>query len=430
VIGRSGLGLSLLAIISLATGFATQMIMIGLLGANRVSDAYFIALAVPQFFLTVLVEPVISVLIPLIAASEHEDVQRRSTVVLVLAIGVSVVSAVVAAVATPLWIPHLVPGFTPGEQALETKLVLVQLLSLAPAAGSMIWKASCYARRRFVASEAVWVAGAVLSLFALFVTVPRYGVVGAVWVNVVRFTVTLLALIALERVGRPDPIRGEFAATVFRRARPLMIGAAYAKSEPLVDQHLTSMSTSGDVTLFSFCRTLTSAGVLVLSQAFITPQIPDLAVLAKDGNWEQLRSRMRHRTLLVSGVTAAAVALFAIAGLPALELLANVWPRAADIPLHTFWALIVLLAGIPLAGGGGMMITATYYAMGETRLLMIVNMIDYTISIAFKFGGFAIGGLWGLAVATSAYYALDMAVQWIMIERRLGRLIQRAASRE
>lgn len=430
MIGRSGVWLSLLAIIALATGFATQTIMIGLLGANRVSDAYFIALAVPQFFLTVLVEPVVSVLIPLLAASERQHVKGRSTVALVLAVGASVTFAVAAAVAASLWLPHLVPGFGPDELSLATQLVAVQLLSVVPAAGCMIWKASCYAQRRFVSSEAVWVTGAVLSLVALIVAVPRFGVIAAVWVNVLRFTFTFLALIALERVGRSDPMRGEFAARLFRRVRPLMIGAAYAKSEPLVDQHLASMSSGGDVTLFSFCRTVASAGVLVLSQAVVTPVLPDIAVLAKQGNWEQLRRRMRRRFAVMTGVSTAALALFAIAGLPALEMLARLWPRAGDIPLHTFWALLVLIAGIPIAGGGAMMITATYYAMGETRLLTIIGMVNYTISIALKFGGFALGGIWGLAIATTMYYVLDMSVQWIMIERRLARLMTSAVLHE
>jgi len=47
----------------------------------------------------------------------------------------------------------------------------------------------------------------------------------------------------------------------------------------------------------------------------------------------------------------------------------------------------------------------------------------------FKFGGFAMGGLWGLGIATTIYYALDMAVQWFMIERRLAKLLQAPASR-
>jgi peptidoglycan biosynthesis protein MviN/MurJ (putative lipid II flippase) len=70
-----------------------------------------------------------------------------------------------------------------------------------------------------------------------------------------------------------------------------------------------------------------------------------------------------------------------------------------------------------------MMVTATYYAMGETRLLMIISIIDYTISIGFKFAGFALGGLWGLALATTLNFLFDASVQWIMIERRLARLI-------
>jgi putative peptidoglycan lipid II flippase len=430
VIGRSGFGLSLLAIISLGTGFATQTLMIAILGANRVSDAYFVALAVPQFFISVVADPIVSVLIPLIAASDREHARKRSTVALVLVITASVALAIIAAITSPLWIARLFPEFLPSEQALTTKLVLIQLLSIAPAAGCMIWKASCYARRRFVSSEAVWVSGALLSLLALVVMVPRYGVVAAVWINVVRYVLTLAALITLERVARPDPMRGEFAGRLLRRARPLMIGALYFKSETLVDQHLSSLSSGGDVTLFSFCRTVMAAGALVLSQAVITPIIPDLGVLAHAGQWEQLRARMRHRMLIMAGVSAAALLVFALVGLPALDLLASAWPRAASVPFHTLWILIILLAGIPIAGGAAQIVTATYYATGETRLLTTIGAINYTLAIGLKFGGFAIGGLFGLAIATTAYYVLDAAVQWIMIERRLARMIQDRTSEQ
>lgn len=421
MIGRSGIGLSLLAIISLVTGFATQTLMIGLLGANRVSDSYFIALAIPQFFLTIVAEPVVSVLIPLIAASKPDQQRRRSSVALVLVITASAGSALIAAVTCPLWMGYLFPAFLPSEQALTTELVLIQLLSIAPAAGCLIWKASLYARRRFVTSESVWVGGAVASLVALVVLVPKFGVVAAVWINVARYGLTLIAMIALERVARPDPLRGEFAGQLLRRARPLMVGALYFKSEPLVDSHLSSMSSSGDVTLFSFCRTVMAAGAMVLSQALVTPIIPDLAVLAKDGHWDQLRARMRQRILVMGGLTAAAVLVFALAGLPALRLVASYWPRIATIPLDTFWGLIVLLGGIPIAGGAAQIVTATYYAMGETRLLTIIGAINYTIAIGLKFAGFALGGIWGLAVATTVYFVLDMITQWVMIERCLAR---------
>ena len=77
-----------------------------------------------------------------------------------------------------------------------------------------------------------------------------------------------------------------------------------------------------------------------------------------------------------------------------------------------------------------MMLSATYYAMGETRLLMIIGMITYTVSLGLKFAGFALGGIWGLAIATTMYYALDAGIQWFMIERRLARLIHGRTSRE
>ena len=86
---------------------------------------------------------------------------------------------------------------------------------------------------------------------------------------------------------------------------------------------------------------------------------------------------MRQRILVMGGLTAAAVLVFALAGLPALRLVASYWPRIATIPLDTFWGLIVLLGGIPIAGGAAQIVTATYYAMGETRLLTIIGAVNW-----------------------------------------------------
>lgn len=424
---RVGVGLSVLAVIEILTGFAVQTLIVGVVGANRFSDAYFVSAALPQFFLTVLGAPVVSVLIPLLAATDDGHERSRATTILLWTVGIATISAIVAAATSSLWLPRIFPSFTGSEESLVLQLAIVQLLSIAPTAGCAVWKASCYARRRFLGAEAISVGGAVVSLVALVILLPRYGVIAAVWITLLRYTFTLLCLLAFERATRPAPLRGEFAREVWQRTRPLVAGAVYFKSEPLVDQHFASLAPAGDLSVFSFCRTLLSSALMVLSQALVSPIIPEVAVLAKRGEWVRLRAKMHQRMLFVGGAATLGMIAIAIAGPYVLDLVASLSPRAAAMPLHMLWVLMLLLAGIPIAAGTTQIVTASYYALGETSLLTKIGIVTYTIGIGCKLVGFHLYGLWGLAIATSIYYVLDTGAQWVVLEAKLQRAIKQAS---
>src|SRR5262249_41064346 len=145
----------------------------------------------PQLFWTVAIAPLVSVILPLLAAGEPERHRRDTSELLSVVLGASLAFSALLAATAQLWIDWLLPGFSASDRVLAVYLARVQLLALARAAACMILKAASYARRRFIPAEALSILGPLVGLVALVWTVPRFGVKAAAWVGVGRYCVTL-----------------------------------------------------------------------------------------------------------------------------------------------------------------------------------------------------------------------------------------------
>jgi putative peptidoglycan lipid II flippase len=418
----TGVGLSLLAAVEILAGFGVQTSVVGVVGANRMSDGYFGGLSLPQFFLAVGVAPLVSVLIPLLAAGRAEDHRRNASAALALGVGGACIVTLVLVPTADLWIRWVFPGFAPQDRPLLRYLTQVHLLSLAPAVGCAVLKASSYARRRFLSAELTSVTGAVLGLGVLLVTLPRFGVQAAVWVNLARYVATFVALAALEWPRAVTSVVSEFTGRLWQRARPLVLGSLVYKTEPIIDLFLSSLARPGDLALFAFCRTLLGSGLLVLNQALIAPIIPGLAVQAEQRAYGDLRRKIHQRMALMGAVAALGVLLFAVVGHALLAVLVGMMTGPSTFKVADLYLILLCLAGMPIGSGVGQIVTSAYYAMGETRLLTQLGLAAFALGVVLKIAGFWLDGLRGLALATSLYYMVDFLMQWIGLERRLRRL--------
>ena len=105
----------------------------------------------------------------------------------------------------------------------------------------------------------------------------------------------------------------------------------------------------------------------------------------------------------------------------ALKLLTGVAKMDSDAA-NNFFSLTFLLGGTLLGGMLGQVLAAQFYITQNTRLLAKIGVIGFTIGIVMKITGFFLGGIYGLAIATSLYYLTNCAaIAAVLINwRRLG----------
>jgi len=102
-------------------------------------------------------------------------------------------------------------------------------------------------------------------------------------------------------------------------------------------------------------------------------------------------------------------------------LLLGVFGRGAVRPeqVRMLWVLLLLLTGVWLGGVAGLLLSSSFYVLGDTFTPARIGVIGFTLAIGLKLVAFRAFGLPGLAAAASAYYLMNAGLIGVALGRRL-----------
>src|SRR3989441_4752886 len=394
--------LALLAGTNILVTLLFQWYVITQLGVGIETDALFAGMAVPQLILTVVSSSLTHVLVPLLA-TEDASTFRQNTWGFFLGIsGIFTMLAVGLYPTATYWVAWLVPGFSQPAQALTVSLTRIQLVSMIfTASVSVLW-AVYHAKQKFIWVELSTLLAGLLALVLLIELLPSYGVAGAALLIVLRTGLQVVLLLpGLGRWNWPD-WNSTATREAWRRIRPLLVGTAYYRTDPLVDRYLASMAPAGGLSLLYIAQQIYGVANVVAEKAIAAPMVPQLAMQASSGKWAALRSGYRKRLLAMGGLSALGYLILLIAGERILNLLIGHGGVTKD-NAHLLWLIMLALVGFFITGAMGVVASKTFYAMGDTRTPTRLSVITYTLYIPAKVLGFLYYGLLGLAAVTSIY---------------------------
>jgi peptidoglycan biosynthesis protein MviN/MurJ (putative lipid II flippase) len=205
----------------------------------------------------------------------------------------------------------------------------------------------------------------------------------------------------------------------WHRVKPFLLGQTYAKSDPLIDRFLTSLTGAGNLSLLYIGQQICSAINLIITKAISSPSVPRLAIAAKQNAWVDFRRIYRHRVAWMLVITTAGSLGLFVVGEPLLRLMIGHGGITAQ-NVHQLWAIIVALTGVVIGGASGQVISGAFYAIGDTRTPTMLFIVTYTIYIPIKIIAFLRYGMIGLAVVTSIHLVVNCLLQLIVLERVAG----------
>lgn len=415
---KLNLALGWLAATNLLLGFTIQWYVVTQLGVGVATDALYAGMAVPQLVLAVVGGSLVHVIVPLLANEDPEHFNRTAWGFFLGVTAVFAVFAIVLFVAAPAWVRWLLPGFTPDALDLTVRLTRIQLLSVVLTAGGAVLYSAQYARHRFLWADTSPLIAGSLAFAALVVALPRAGIAAAAWATVIRAGLPILLLLP----GIGGWRTGHLDATAFRRAwqrlRPLLVGTAYYKTDPLVDRFLSSMAPAGGLSLLFIGQQIWSAVSQVLNKAISSPAVPRLAVHAARGEWAAFKQMVRKRLRWMASLTVGGYLVFLAIGERLLHLLIGHGGVTAQ-NVEGLWRLMAGLGGVLIAGALGQITSTAYYAAGDTRTPTRLSIITFTCYVPLKVLAFVRFGLIGVAVATSLFAIVNLLLQMAFMDRAL-----------
>jgi putative peptidoglycan lipid II flippase len=402
---RVALGLSVLSAGNLLLAFAVQWFVVIALGAGAATDALFASMSSSQLLLAILSGSIVHVLVPILSA-EPLDRQRHTFWAFFAVIGAPFLAVTFTLyVLAPWWVPAVFPGFQ--GHGLVVELTQINLIGACFAAASVLQSTTYHATQKYLRVECAALLANAIAVAGVIWAVPRFGVIAAAWVGVMRYG--LQSLLLLPGIGLPAKFRlGDVPLTeAWRRLRPLVIGTAYYKTDIVFDRFLLSMATAGNLSLYYLAHQIYAGGVQIIGRTFGVPLVPQLTRLHTAGDKALFQALFRKRLLEVALITIAVVICLRLFGNNFMGLLTDVG-ELSRTDIGTLWILLLLMSGQFVIGGVGIIVTSVFYSTGDTSSPTWAGIVSYSIGIGVKLTLFFAFGTPGLAVAVSVYYFVSL----------------------
>ena len=405
---------------SLANVFSVvlfQWLLLTMLGPGVQTDALFAGMTVPMLFATVIGSSLTQVLVPLLSGEAEQQQRKDSWLLLCLCAVLFFCIAFLLGVTAKWWAPLSVPGFTAEGKALTVSLSQISVIGLVFSGINAVQLAAAFANSRYIWADTAQVVANVTALLLLVVLLPIYGVTAAAWITVGRLAIqTVLLMRGMGRWVRPDkdaPIVKE----AWFRMKPMLMGSAYYKMDPLLDRYLLSSISAGSISLLFLAQQLYAAGSQIVTKALATPAITRLSIAHKAGDSVAFSKDLRKTLIVMAVLTIIGLACLALIGLPLLRMVIEHGQFTAS-DSYSLWLLLLLTGGQFVGGCLGSLTGGAFYARGDTRTPALLGSISFTLSIAVKILMFHYFAFYGLAIAISIYYCQSLLFMLIALRRR------------
>jgi putative peptidoglycan lipid II flippase len=409
--------ISIVVTIQLLVGFASQILIIRILGIGIETDAYIAAQAIPLVTYAIISNamqivwlPRFSVLVddPLAGAREHAKAQGQAIILCAPLISLVFISL-------SLWMPFILPGFSNEQLSMAANLCLVLMFASLFNVLSSVLMVALRATDRFLVGEIVTLVGSLSSLAATILLLPLWGIEVVVWIALARAIGVYLAQLMLTKFPGISIKKGWQDQQSWRLMRPLLFGSSIYKTSPLVDRFWASQAPMGGVTMLNLAQIAMAALATILERALCMPKMPSLARYVLKRDYAGLRYTYRKAIFLVT-LSVLLIGACMLLLRPVFIDLVSVILQLSNKDAANLWLLCVLLLGYLQVGASGTMPVAAFTAMGNTKTPVKVGIYGFLFGLVLKALGFIFFQLPGLVVATSVYYLLNMFVNCLLLE--------------
>lgn len=413
-------------------GFAREMVMARVLGANMFADAFLVAFRLPNTFRRFFGEGAFSAgFVPLFSQRYHgegglEAARKFSEEVLAIFLPVLLVFTIIGQLAMPALVWLLASGYAGDAAKFELTnwlsrltfpyLMLISLVSL--------YSGVLNSMHKFAAAA---FAPALLNLvmLAALLIVPTGGAASAqaLAIAVVIGGVIQLALVWWAarsagislRLRRPRMTPG--VRQFFRVVIPATFAAGVYQISILIDTQFVSYLAEGSMSHLNYADRLNQLPLGIIGTALGTAILPSISKFVDQGKPEEAQKIQNQAIELGMLLTLPAAIAFAAAGVPLVTALfrgGEFTPQDAIITGNTL-ALIAL--GLP-AYVLVKVLTPGFFAREDTKTPLRIAMWVLGANIALNFALVPFFGLYGLALALALTAWLNCAMLYVTLRRR------------
>ena len=419
----SGLSVAVkLASLSLA------LLIAAIFGTGDDLDAFFIALMVPSFAMTVIAGSFSSAMVPtyvrVMQQQGRAEAQALLSRIMVLAAALLCGATAVAAVVVPYFFPVLASGFSDTKILLTRDLFFVLLPLIAVKGMAVIYASILHAHRRFWIVALAPVAVPLSSVVVILLWASDSTRIYAVAVGTVVGMLVEMVVVAWG-VRRQDvdivphlSCRSAASGQVISQYLPTVAGALLFGGTTFVDQSMAAALSSGSVAALNYGGRLVAVVIHVLAGGLGTAVLPFFSGLVESEDWSELRRLLSYYTRVIFYIAPVLTVLLCFLSQPIVStfLERGMFDSGDSVLVGRIQAAYAIQIPFYICA---LMFVRLASAMVRNHVLMIAAAISLAGNVILNLIFMELWGVVGIAVSTSAVSVLSLGYLVLVAYRRL-----------
>lgn len=416
---RRSLSIGGLVLLQLLTTIATQLIIIRVVGIGSETDAYIAAQTAPSILAAIIVTALQSVWLPRLSIMNDDLSAWRNEQSIAQGQGLLLGAGVILLIylLLPIVAPLVFPGFN--EEQIHRVLLFSYplLLSVIFNIQTALLTVALRARDRFIVAELIAMVASIVALIAVVALLPQYGLEAVVLINLMRSISIYLIQMYFAKWPLPSLIKGWQCKATWKMMSPLLFGASLFKTSPLVDRYWLSQASSGGVTVYSLAQTIMSMMSTILERVISMPLIPSFSRYVEAENYKELK-KTYYRSLYKVTLVVIMIAFLLVLLKPIFIIMLSEILKLEQSAAGNIWLVCVLLLGYLHVAVSGAISVAVFYAFGDSRTPVIIGLCGFLLGFLLKWLWFVSNGINGIAIATSVYFMVNVALFFWKIDQK------------
>lgn len=414
-------------IISKATGFVRDMIMANYFGTSMANDAYVAAYSL--FYLPILLfnSCITSTLIPLYIKAREERGLRganrfASNTLNMFMTAAGVVAVLMYFLAGPL--VHLVYGqFGPEATALTARLTQIMMLSLVFNIASIVLSSLLNATERYISAQ---LTGFPLSFGVIVASVffsSRFGIEAVAWgvfvAGVLQVAVLLPGLKGWFKYSPVLNVRDKRFRRLLMMAVPAVLSMAVSELNHMIDNWMAAGVSGGAISALSYAYKLITFITGILIVPLTTVVFSKMSKMVANNNATGVLQALRRCVELIALVVLPITAIAAVLNADVITFAYKSGRFDAESVRVTSGCFLFYVIGVPSFGLRDLL-NRTFHSIQDTktpfRVACVVVVTNVLLSLALR----GPMGANGLALATTISGAVGMVMMFYMFKARFG----------
>jgi len=429
---------TVIVLFSETMGFLRDVLIAYRYGTGILSDTYFAVAGITILLFNLIVNSVITTVIPILSHVEAEHGKKQKIVYtgkILLLIGlITLIFAVLAEIFAPLLIRLIATGFGPAQFDLAVKLLRIGIPGIIFSGMVGVLSGFLQSEGKYYASSSTRIIFNLTCILYLFFFSDRFGILGlmaaAVAGSILQFLILRKDLqstgFSYRSLFRKNDIqlnasKDLYLNRVLKLSLPVFVGVAIYDLNTMLDRTFASFLSVGNISQLTYANKIETLVISIFITGLMTVIYPEISQKVADQDLPGFKTVFQRAINLSLLITIPAAVGLIILGQPIVQILYQRGEFSGQATEIT--ARVLAMYAVGLLGKSIREVTVrAFYALEQNRVVLLNSGVTLLLNLLLNFSVISFAKVELLALTTSLAIIITTFILLLQLKRKTGKL--------